>query len=404
MVRLIGALVSVCLLCAHGSALAQTADPRPLVAYLGPMTGQFETLGLRAWQAVTLAARGGDTRLLRFDTNELGATAAYEAAVAEGAHAVIGPIGEEESLAVAAAAAAGGPPVFLLTGVHAIERHSARVFRLRTSPHDQAEALAGAALAQEPGLSFAVLAPDDTYGDEAVEAFVAAASRYGGQVIRVVRYEAGEPDVSEAVSVLAGANARRLRVPADPWRTPPETTVRAGGDRTRPDALFIPDFGAQVASVLPHLQYHRWVENTGSASVTLLGLSGWVSTSLRPAADLAASAIVTQVFDPDSLDTAAEAFALEWGVRFGEEPTAFEAQVFDGASLVFTTLRQSPSLDPEDIALTALDIPPVGGVCGEMWFDTAGGIVRQIGLWQVDGAGLVYPIGRVEPPRDRVPR
>ena len=378
-------------------AVAQTLDARPMVAFLGPISGDFEPIGRRAWSAVSMAATQlGVARVEMFDTAE-DPTEAYTSAVEAGAVAIIGPIGEGESRAVADISTPDGPPVFLLSSVQGLESSGDHVFRLRTSPADQAEALVGYHLATEELTSFAILAPDDSYGEEAVMAILRAAPAFGGVVHRVVRYEADEPDVADPVAELVGDRVERLSVPSNPWRTPPTTSIgTTGGDRSRPDAVFIPDFADQVASVLPHLAFHEWLgPEAGTDRVRLLGLSGWASVALEAAGDLAATARVTQIFNTEDFRGLAEGFTLEFEVRFDDTPTEFDAQVFDAATLVMELVHA----DREGVVEAAHALDAFAGVCGDAWFDDHGALVREIGLWEVDGIGRLYPIDVIQPPR-----
>lgn len=376
---------------------AQTTDSRPMVAFLGPISGDFEPIGRRAWSSVSMAATQlGVARVEMFDTSE-DPGAAYALAVEAGAVAILGPIGEAESRTVSEASTPEGPPVFLLSSVQGLETVAPHVFRLRTSPADQAEALIGYHLATGEMTSFAILAPDDAYGEEAVSAALRAAPEFGGLVDRVVRYEAEEPDVTDAVAELVGERTQRLSIPSNPWRTPPSVSVRAsGGSRDRPDAVLLPDFAEQVASVLTHLAFHEWIgPDAGTGRVRLLGLSGWASAALEAAGDLAATGRVTQIFNVGDFRGLAEGFSLEYEVRFDDVPTEFDAQVFDAATLVMELV----ATEPFAIAEAASDLDSFGGVCGNAWFDAHGALVREIGLWEVDGRGRLYPIDVIEPPR-----
>lgn len=383
-------------------------DPRPLVAVLAPLSGEHQAFGVRAWQAAAMAAaQAGDVRLLRFDTALDGPSSAFDGAVEAGADAILGPIGVQESREVAALATQrGGPPVFLLTSAHGVEAEGPLVFRLRSSPANQADALAGAVLGQPGPRAFAVFAPDDAWGLEAATAFASAVIRYGGDVTSFITYPADGSELADAVGPLVGDTSVRLVEPRDPWDEPPSVGARPGrSSGARPDAVFIPDYAANVADILPHLAFHGWIGPRAETPVALLGLSGWVSRDLERVGDLVDDATVIQVFDPDALGTASEAFALEWGARFDEQPTAFEAQAWDAAHLLFHILRTTAwNRAPETVAHGALAASARGGACGDAWFDTNGGIVRQLGLWKIDGGGFAYPVGVVEPPRDRVPR
>ena len=376
---------------------AQTLDERPMVAFLGPLSGDYETIGQRAWLSISMATtQMGTARVEMFDTADDPAEA-YEFARDAGAVAIVGPIGEAESRIVAGLADPEGPPVFLLSSVQGLETAGPHIFRMRTSPADQTEALFGYHLATGEMASFAVLAPDDSYGDEAVAATLRAVPEFGGVVDRVVRYETGEPDVADAVAELVGERTQRLSVPSNPWRAGPSVSVRAsGGDRSRPDAVFIPDFASQVASILPHLAFHDWLATGRDERVRLLGLSGWASVALEAAGDLAATARVTQVFNVEDFRGLSESFSLEYEIRFDDEPTEFDAQVFDATTLVMTLIRS----DPDSLGVAALALESFGGVCGDAWFDAEGALVRAIGLWEVDGLGQLYPIDVIRPPRE----
>jgi ABC-type branched-subunit amino acid transport system substrate-binding protein len=368
-----------------------------MVAFLGPLSGEYEAIGSRAWASVSMATtQMGVARAEMFDTADDPA-GAYALARAAGAIAILGPIGELESRVVSEAADPDGPPVFLLTSVQGLESGRPHVFRMRTSAADQAEALLAYHLATGEMSSFAILAPDDSYGEEAVLAAIRSVPEFGGVVDRVVRYETDDPDASDAVAQLVGQRAQRLAVPANPWRTPPSISIRSsGGDRSRPDAVFIPDFAPQVASILPHLAFHEWLDTGGEGRVRLLGLSGWASVALEAVGDLAATARVTQIFSVEDFRGLSESFSLEYQVRFGDEPTEFDAQVFDAASFVLSMLAARP----DSLQRAVLEFDSFGGICGDAWFDAEGGLVRTIGLWEVDGVGQLYPIDVIRPPRE----
>lgn len=399
--RLAGALALVLAVVVAAPVSAQPTESRPLVAFLGPVSGPNAEIGQRAWRSVAMAtADYPGVAVERFDTAEDPAAAAAEA-IAAGAVALLGPIGELESRAVIATLPTGSPPLFLLAGVDGLEDPSRGVYRLRTSPADQAAALVAFVedqWASEAPPTFAVLAPEDGYGREAALTFVDEAGGGGGTTLRAAFYEVDEPDVGAAVEVLAGTQSVRLAPPADPWRTPPRTRLSDGGDRERPDFVFVPDFGPQIAAILPHLRFARWLTDSADTSVSLLGLSGWASEALESVGDLAAGARFTQVFDMDDLRGIAEGYALEYRVRFDEDPTDFDAQTRDAAAFVLEAVVAAvgdPSADAVENA--AIGRGPFGGVCGDMWISASGGVTRDIGIWEVDGAGRRYPVTVLHP-------
>lgn len=369
-------------------------DSRPMIALLAPVSGDDALFGRRVQRAVQFVFDADSAYAVEvFDVAD-DAASAYNDAVGAGAVAILGPIFEWRAREVIEASSPESPPIVLLTSVSGIEAAGPHVFRGRTSAADQSEALAGIALTNDGWESFAVFAPDDGYGRESAEAFIRAASQWGGVVDRVVLYEAGEPNVAREMDELVGLRRQTLSVPSNPWRTPPSTSLRSSaGNSSRPGALFIPDFSDQVVSILPFLAFHGWRGQPGR-EVGLLGLSGWAGPDLEFVGDLASDAWITQVFAEEDFRAPIEALLLEWGVRFEETPGEFDAQVVDVSAALMSALDQAEYLVP-DITTRVLRATRWQGACGDLWFSESGGILRTLTLWQVDGAGRLYPIGEI---------
>lgn len=396
--RLLHGLLAIAVLVTPVGGTAQELV-RPLVALLAPMSGDDASFGRRVARAVQfpIGTRAA-VRVEVFDAGEDPA-AAYAEAVEAGAVAIIGPVHAWRTEAVLQARRDDDPPLFVLSSVDGVESAAQGVFRMRTSPGDQAEALVGVVLADANApLRIAIFAPDDSYGQEALQAFVAGAAAWGGVVDRVVRYPVDpDEDLTPFVAALAGQRRVELVVPVDPWRTAPRSRDRNGaGLRERPDALFLPDYADRVADIAPFLAFHEWRGGAVSDDVALLGLSGWVGPELEWVGDLVAGATLTQVWDPQDMRPAAEAFSLEFRVRYADEPTAFDAQLADAAAFVAAAVEQAGAPWSADIvraAALALERP---GACGTMRLDAEGGVERELGLWQVDGSGNRYPLGVIE--------
>src|SRR5207253_969546 len=128
--------------------------------------------------AVQLAQASG-TSWLFIDTKGEpdGAVAAVEQAVAKGAAAILGPVGEREGLAAARAAALHDIPIGLLAPADGADPR-AGVFRMVGSPADEGRAVAQLAL-DEGFPTVAVFAPRDDIGKESASAFVEHAKQLG---------------------------------------------------------------------------------------------------------------------------------------------------------------------------------------------------------------------------------
>src|SRR5690606_19908988 len=139
-----------------------------------------------------------------------GAAAAVDAAVGQGAVAILGPVGDREAIAAARAAALHGVPIALLAPADGADA-AAGVFRAVDSPADEGRAVARLA-AREGFPTVAVLAPRDDVGQEAADAFAAEAARHRLAVTARGTYDpaggALEPDVKAFLNLVPASNPR----------------------------------------------------------------------------------------------------------------------------------------------------------------------------------------------------
>ncbi len=385
-------------------AWAQQQDPPPHVAFLAPLSGPNQNIGQRAHRAVVMAVEAwpGAIEVRAYDTGG-DPVAAATSAMNAGAIAILGPIGELESRAVVAAVGDAGTPVYLLSSVDGLETLGSNVFRLVTSVADQARALAAVEISAHAGASYAVIASDDAFGGEAAAAFVQAVVAEGGQVTDVVRYPADDLDGTTVTETLSG-ELRPAVVASTAWSRPPVARPqRASVTMPRPDAIFIADYAANVADLLPFLQFAGFITEDSQRSVRLLGPSSWLGGQLRLAGDLAAGANVVATYYIRDSRGPSEAFTLAYQDRWGADPSAFEAEVFDAAGFLLSALQSSAALAmaPAEVIRRVDSAPIFGGACGRLVLTGDGGVERELGMWEIDGGGNAFPLGLITPPELR---
>jgi ABC-type branched-subunit amino acid transport system substrate-binding protein len=372
------------------------ADARPLVAFLAPLSGEWGSIGRRAHRSVVMASElWPGVRVEVYDTAE-NPTLAYQAAVMDGAVAILGPVGEVESRAVIAEAGPDGLPIYLLSSVAGLESLGARIFRLHSSAGDQAQMIGRWHASQRPGQTYAVLTTDDASGHDAATRFISAVLEQGGIVTQVVLYSGEGFEAVPTAEQAVGLRTRRLVSPGNGWSQPPRTRVSgsATGRIDRPDAVFIADYDQPVADLLPSLRYLEWISDVPDENVELLGVSYWNGPALEYAGDSAAGAMVTLLHSVDDPRAAASAFAMEYETRWAAYPTEFEAQVFDAAGFVLSALSgvDPERLDPAGVVRAVDNADVFSGACGEMSLTDDGAVLRDMGLWQVDGGGRFFPV------------
>ena len=199
------------------AALAAELAARPpvdpsLVAVLLPLSGPHGAIGAELRDAIEAAPVAAGVRRVYLDTRGEpdGAAAAIEAAAAQGALAILGPVGLKESRAAAVRAVSLGLPIALLAPGDGADP-DAGVFRLVGSPESEAKAAATIAAALGAP-TVGVLAPRDDVGVAAEAAFAAAATAAGLAVTARGFYDptAGElqPDIKDFLGLDPAINPR----------------------------------------------------------------------------------------------------------------------------------------------------------------------------------------------------
>lgn len=367
------------------AAIPFTTGARGVLGVVLPLTGPRARFGELSLRGVLLAARvpragaaAGDDglRLLVRDSN--GTPAGAAAAVSElGAmpevSAVIGPIGAEEAESAAVAAETVGVPLLALSPREGVSRDRPHVFRVGVAPRGEADALAEYAIASLGLRRFAVLHPNDGYGQGFSQVFQQAVQARGGEVVAVASYPLRTTDFAAAIQSLLAQAPKRLVAAGVPSvaatlgggakAVPP---VGSGAEKRAPtpagpppfDAVFVAD-SREVAGVLvPQLAYHDL------GSVRILGPRGWANPDLISVAQQQVEgAILAEPFDPASAAPMVREFVARYRSELGDEPDVFAAQAYDATVLVLAQLALgSASRDAVRAGLaTTREVPGVAG-------------------------------------------
>ena len=381
-----------------------------VIAVLLPLSGAHAAIGLELREAIEAAPADGARRIYLDTRGELdGAAAAVDAAAAQGAVAILGPVGIKESRAAAVRAAALGVPIALLAPGDGAAA-DAGVFRLVGSPESEARAAATVAAALGAP-TVGVFAPRDDVGIAAEEAFATAATAAGLAVTARGLYDPTASDVQADVKDFLGLDPRtNARLAAHLRRH-----GRRGWQSFSPDVpfalLYIPDRydrAALIASYLPYLgvevrsaefldpEYLRRKHGGRIPQVVqLLGSSAWHHPSLVTRGGDAVEGAYFLEPCPGLLGggaASAERLFERVTARTGREPSSAAQEAYDAWLLVGrarTRAAATSTSSPRDAFIAALRTSRLDdGACATATIGPDGQIIREPALLGVDAGDI----------------
>ncbi|WP_144184762.1 penicillin-binding protein activator [Elioraea rosea] len=353
-----------------------------------PLSGPQAAVGRAMLDAATLAVfqNNAPLVLLPKDTGgtPAGAAAAAQAALAEGASIILGPLFSGETEAVGPIARAAGVNVLAFTTDAAVARDN--VFVLGQLPGPAVRRVVAAARAGGAE-RFAAIVPDTAYGRVVLEAFRRAVADAGGQVVKAEIYS-GNPN--PAVQQLADYARRRGPIDAQIRAARAQGTAEgrrraaelAREARVPPpdfDALILADGGERLRAVASLLPYY----DVDNPPVKFLG------TPLMAAMSDAGRepALVGTIYAaPDESRRAA--FDARYSEAFGPVPPIVAGVAYDAAAIAAVLAAGG------DLSSAALTDPNgFAGVLGIIRLLPDGTNQRGLSLMEVTrgGANVVEP-------------
>lgn len=338
---------------APGLTSATSADSTHIGVVL-PLSGALAQYGKRALDGILLAAgvfqrQGGrDIEIFVEDSGSNPATAAQavERLVQENSViAVIGPISWKESLAVADKAQELGVLNLSLTGKEGISERGAYLFQNALTPRVQMESLVKHCIQEKRFRRFAILAPDNKFGEDMATEFTTVANKLGGRIVGYETYAPEAKDFQSAVQKLGGLSDPRYRKldssKLDQFvKDQGLKSKRPSKARLPPivdfDAIFLPDGPKAVAQIAASLAYF---DVTG---VTLLGTSEWNSDQLyKRGGRLVEGAIFPAGLMLSGSGSKQRDFVRQYAEAYGGMPDLLAAQAYEAVELVAQAAENS---------------------------------------------------------------
>lgn len=253
------------------------------------------------------------TILVRDDhSSAAGAQAAAQAALADGAEIIVGPVFAASVRETAKLARAAGRPVIAFSTDASVGGRG--VYLLSFLVEDQVERLVDFAV-QRGKKSIAALVPENDYGTVALAQLQASAASHGVRVLAIERYKPGA--VAE-----------------------PARRVAALGEQI--DALFIPEQAEAMASVSRVLQ----AAGIDGKKAQILGVGLWNDPRILRLPALQGAWFVA----PENQGY--NALAQRYRAQFGQEPARIATLAYDAVSLAIALSRTQGSQRYSESVLT----------------------------------------------------
>jgi ABC-type branched-subunit amino acid transport system substrate-binding protein len=391
---------------------------RTTVGVLLPLSGLYGRYGRRVREGIELAlAEQPGLRLVYRDTRgdeALARRAVEDLVLRHHPVALLGPVGEKESLAAAEVAERYQVPILTLTRREGITQLGSFVFRNYLTNQIQGRTMARYAM-QVLGLrSFAILYPNTRYGEENMRAFWDEVVRLGGSIRGVERYSPHGSEYQEPVRKLVGSywlelrpdvfrEAQRRRRKLRSWRARRRQWERAMKN-IKPivdfDGIFIPDFWNRLVFLIPWLKFYDvefFTENIVRLDrlrlkykgklpklVWLLGTNGWNSDHLhRRIGDFVWKAVFCDAVYKGSDDPAWTTFANLYKDRYARSPSFLAAIGWDSLRILHQVILKTNAPTREAVRDELRKVKDFAGATGLTSF-TGGDVDKKLHILQVE--------------------
>lgn len=334
------------------------------VALVVPLSGQGAAIGTALRNAAELAYEDfqkPDLTILVKDDRSTpeGAREAAQAALAEGAEMVLGPLFAANVMSVGGAARGAGKPVIAFSTDATVAARG--VYLISFLPQSEVDRVVDEATAAGRR-SFAALIPDNSYGNAVEAQFREAVARKGARLVGVERYAPADP--GPAVGRLSGL-------------------IAGGGAQA--DALFLPGTPDALTAVAPALTKAGF----SPSRVKPVGTAVWNDPRV-----LALPALQGGLFAaPDKAGFTN--FSQRYQARFGSSPPRVASLGYDAVTLSAALMRQYGTQRFTDATLTN----PAGfsGLDGTFRFLPEGVSERTLAVYEIrnNAASVVSPAPKV---------
>jgi len=341
------------------------------IGFLGPMTGDAGNYGKLMSQSVKIAieefnaaggAEGFNAELIVEDTEgkvEKGNPAIEKLAGVDKVFGIVGSVFSSVSLAVAPKAEAAKIVMISPSSTHK-DLPGKGKFIFRDVMSDALQAVVfGKYLAKiENVKTVAILYVKNDYSQGLAMDFKAQYEKEGGKVVAVETALQGDKDFKTQLTKIKGTN---------------------------PEALYVPNYVAEIAQILEQAKQ--------------LGLKTKIYSADRfsnpqifeLAGDLAIGVIYTQAAEQPASQIKKD-FEAKYQAKWGEKPDAFSLNAYDGAKIILNAIKSTSSkgmsgvlkVDRDKVRDFVAKTKDYDGASGKITFTADGDLVANIGIYTAE--------------------
>ncbi len=254
--------------------------------------------------------------------------------------AIIGSLQSKTATNISSKAQALGVPTIVLSQKSGITQIGDFIFRNALTSEMQVDYIVQTATQKLGFTKFAILYPEDAYGNEYANLFWDAVQRSGGQIRAAQSYDPKETDFRASIKKLIGTfhtddRSHEYKSLLEEWqkKAPKSARNEPPRDLLPPivdfQALFIPDNTralGQIAAMLSFLEVK---------DVTLLGTNIWnTSGVIERSGNFAKSIIFVDSFLNQDTSFTNSDFYKRYSKHFGKAPNLFDLQAYDTALIL----------------------------------------------------------------------
>lgn len=349
------------------------------VAVLVPLSGSNAAVGISLANAATLALADtgkSEVRITSYDTAALGAAAAAQRAMADGAELVLGPLLSADIPAVKAVTAPRN--ITMLSFSNDAGLAGGNVYVLGFQPAQSVARVV--AFASERGFrNFAGLIPNGVYGQRASVAFSRAVSEHGGQIVAMTNYARSRDALPAAARKVTDYDARLSKAGAAARR--PDGTIAPVSRTLAPlrfDALLVADSGVIANGFTPLIS--RYGAEPGA--FLMMGTELWNTEPNLRNQKAMHGAIFASV--PDQRF---QAMARRYQTRFDATPSRLASLSYDAMLLAVSAAGSSWKQGEPFPASTLADRKGFAGIDGIFRF-TGNVAERGLAVQQIGAEGF----------------